>query len=388
MQFRKFGKLDWQVSALGFGAMRMPTLANGEIDESEAIKMIRTAIDGGVNYVDTAYSYHNGLSEVLVGKALQDGYRQKTRIATKMPSWLSKTPADLDRLFNEQLERLQVEKIDFYLLHAMNANYWKNYQQLNIFDWAENKKVAGQIGCLGFSFHDNFMVFEQILNGYDAWDFCQIQYNYMDTEYQAGERGLKAAAEKGLGVIIMEPLRGGALTKLPLPKPVEEVMRTNPRDWSPAEWAFQWIWDQPEVSLVLSGMSTLEQVQQNLLSASRSGIGSLSLQDKTFIEQVKQAYLSLNSIPCTGCGYCQPCPNDVLIPEIFALYNDALKYDEKTMVYGPGNPHWAYNNNIKPHHQANNCVECGLCEEACPQSIEIIDWLKEAHLRFAPPQGN
>lgn len=374
MNYRQFGKLDWQVSALGFGAMRLPTLDNdsGKIDETLAIHMIRTAIDAGVNYVDTAYGYHRGTSEVLVGKALKDGYREKVCLATKMPSWLVKTPEDLDRLLDEQLTRLDTNKIDFYLLHALNAEYWKNYQSMNVFDWAERKMAEGKFDHLGFSFHDEFSVFVDILNGYEQWDFCQIQYNYMDTDYQAGIKGLELAAEKGLGVIVMEPLRGGNLAKSPAPALVQEAFARSAHDWQPAEWALQWVWDQPQVSLALSGMSTLEQVQQNLVSASRSGVGTFSTQDHALLDNVRQAYHALVPIPCTACEYCLPCPSDVAIPSVFTIYNEAIMYD------APGHGRWAYADNIKAENRADNCVECGLCEEACPQQIEIINWLKIA----------
>jgi len=373
MRYRQFGKLEFKTSALGFGAMRLPTLPKtGEIDEPLAISMIRTAIDHGVNYVDTAYSYHDHQSEILVGKALKDGYRQKTAVATKMPSWLIKDTADLDRYFNEQLAKVDVEKFDFYLLHALSADRWETYKRIKVFDWIERQKANGKIGAIGFSFHDEYPVFEEIIHGYDAWDFCQIQYNYMDTDYQAGERGLKLAADRGLGVIVMEPLRGGGLARNPMPDAVDHVFKRSGRDWTPAEWALQWVWDQPEVSLLLSGMSTMQQVEQNLVSASRSGIGSLSRADQIIIEEVRDAFQSLVPIPCTTCGYCQPCPQDVLIPNIFSIYNESIMYDNQ------GNGQWRYGN-IKPENRADQCVECGECEAACPQHIEIIDWLKTAH---------
>ncbi len=373
MQYRQFGKLDFKPSALGFGAMRLPTLPKSEeINEPEAIRMIRTAIDAGVNYVDTAYSYHDHKSELLVAKALKDGYRAKTKVATKLPSWLVKTDKDFDRLFNEQLAKLEVEKIDFYLLHALNASHWENYQKLKVFDWIEKIKADGKIGAIGFSFHDAYPVFEQIINGYDGWDFCQIQYNYMDINHQAGERGLKLAADKGLGVVVMEPLRGGSLAKLPMPDPVMQAFAASDRDWLPAEWGLQWVWNQPEVSLLLSGMSAMEQVEQNLLSATRSGVGTLNDADHLIISQVRDAFESLIPIPCTACNYCQPCPHDVHIPRIFSIYNEAFKYQNQA------NGHWHYGG-MKKENRADNCLECGECEAACPQHIEIIDWLKTAH---------
>jgi hypothetical protein len=381
MQYRKFGSLDWEVSALGFGAMRLPTLDNdsGKIDESEAIRMIRYAIDQGVNYVDTAYPYHKGQSELLVAKALKDGYREKVRLATKMPSWLIKEPADLDQYLEEQLEKLDVERIDFYLLHALNKDSWKNYQDVNVFTWAEKKMSEGLFDHLCFSFHDEYPVFESIVEGYDNWTMAQIQYNYMDVNYQAGLKGMKLAADRGMAVVVMEPLRGGRIAKNPPPDAVADVWKKSDRDWTPAEWALQWLWDQPEVSTVLSGMSTMEQVEQNVQSASRSAVGKLNATDESLIKEARQAYESLAPIPCTQCEYCLPCPNGVAIPRIFSIYNDAKMYDSF------GHARWAYNNQVKPETRADQCIECGECEEACPQNIRIIDWLAKTHEALAQP---
>lgn len=383
MQYRQFGKNDWQVSALGFGCMRLPILDDdsSKIDHELAQAMIYKAIDAGVNYLDTAYSYHRGQSEVFLGKILKDGYREKVKLATKMPSWLVKTADDLDRLFDEQLTRLQTDHIDVYLLHALNASHWQNYLDLKVFDWVEKKMSEGLINNLGFSFHDKYEVFDKILNGYDNWDFCQIQYNYMDTDYQAGMHGLHQAAEKGLAVVVMEPLRGGSLAKNPAPKAVAEAFAKSGKEWSPAEWALQWVWNQPQASLLLSGMSTMQQVEENLVSAARSGIDTLTAEDLQVVEDVRQAYLSLTPIPCTKCEYCLPCPNDVAIPTIFAIYNEAIMYDN------PRSARWAYNNEVKAENRADNCIECGLCEDACPQQIEIIDWLKKADV-FLTAQNN
>lgn len=382
MQYRKFGSLDWDVSALGFGAMRLPTLEDdsGKIDEEEAIAMIRRAIDGGVNYVDTAYPYHKGQSEYLVAKVLKDGYRDKVRLATKMPSWLIKEPADFDKYLEEQLEKLDVQHIDFYLLHALNEKSWKNYQDLDVFSWAEKRISEGLFGHLCFSFHDEYPVFEAIVQGYDNWTMAQIQYNYMDVNYQAGQKGMRLAAERGLAVVVMEPLRGGRIAKNPPPDPVAEVWAQSDRDWTPAEWALQWVWDQPEVSTVLSGMSTMEQVEENLQSADRSGVGMLTDPDKALIAAARKAFESLAPIPCTQCEYCLPCPNGVAIPRIFSIYNDATMYDAF------GHARWAYNNQVKPEVRADNCIECGDCEEACPQNIRIIDWLAKAHEKLIEPE--
>lgn len=381
MQYRKFGSLDWKVSALGFGAMRLPTLEDdsGNIDEPEAAAMIRHAIDQGVNYVDTAYPYHQKQSEPFVGRVLKDGYREKVRLATKMPCWAVKEAADFDRYLEEQLQRLDVDKIDFYLLHSLNARTWGNVRDLGVLNWAEKSMSEGLFTYLGFSFHDEFPVFESIINDYDNWTFAQIQYNFMDVDYQAGRKGMQMAAERGMGVVVMEPLRGGRIAKNPPPAPVAKQWEKSDRDWTPAEWALHWVWDQPEVSTALSGMTTMPQVKENLASASESGVGKLTETDHAVIEQVRQAYESLAPIPCTQCEYCLPCPEGVAIPRIFGLWNDAAAYDAW------GHARWAYNNQVKPGEQADNCIECGECEAICPQNIKIIDWLAKAHQKLGEP---
>ncbi len=378
MKYRPFGQLNWQASALGFGCMRLPILEedSGKIDEPLATAMIRHAIDAGVNYIDTAWGYHREQSEPFIGRVLKDGYREKVRLATKLPSWLVHSQDDMERLLDTQLARLQTDQIDFYLLHSMNAKYWQNYQDLHIFDWAEKKMAEGKFRYLGFSFHDKVDVFESILNGYDNWTFCQIQYNYMDVNEQAGIKGLRAAAGKGVAVVVMEPLRGGGLVKTP-PAVAEQFNNTN-RDWTPAEWALQWVWNQPEVSLLLSGMSTMEQVQQNLASADHSGVGSLTQTDLGLIENVRAARASLAPVPCTHCEYCLPCPNDVAIPSIFEIYNQAVMYDDQN------NGRNRYKDAIHEENRADRCVECGTCESLCPQHIQIIEWLKTADAYLAP----
>ena len=375
MEYRNFGKTGFKPSALGFGCMRLPQLMGEEnaIDEPEATRMIRHAIDQGVNYVDTAWGYHGGQSEVVLGRILQDGYREKVALATKMPSWLIEKPEDFDHYFSIQMERLQTDRIDFYLLHALNQGYWDKYLNYKIFDWAEQKLADGKIGHLGFSFHDDYEVFERILNDYDHWDFCQIQYNYMDINYQAGERGLKLAAGRGLGVVVMEPLKGGRLAIEVPPTAVKNVFGQADVQRKPAEWALQWLWNQPEVGVVLSGMSTFEQVELNLASASRSGVDHLTPEEVGIIEDARDAWQGLAPVACTHCEYCLPCPSDVLIPQIFAIYNNAVMYElgerGKRM----------YQNQIPEENWADMCIECGACEDLCPQHLTIIDYLKDAH---------
>jgi len=375
MKYRKFGSLDWEVSVLGFGAMRLPVIeGNSEkIDEPSAMAMIRKAVDAGVNYIDTAYPYHQEQSERFLAKVLKEGYREKVRIATKMPSWLVKEEADFDRFLETQLKRLDVNKIDFYLLHSLNAGHWKQFQDLDVFTWAEKRMSEGLFDYFGFSFHDEYPVFESIVTGYDNWTLAQIQYNIVDVDYQAGRKGLGLAAERGLALVVMEPLRGGRIAKDPAPAPIAEVWARSERHWAPAEWALQWVWDQPEVSVALSGMSTMAQVEQNLETASESAIGKLSEADQALIAEVRNVYKDLAPIPCTQCEYCLPCPNGVAIPRIFELYNDAAAYDAW------GHARWSYDEQTKPEERADNCIECGECEAVCPQHIEIIEWLAKAH---------
>jgi len=286
MHYRPFGRLDWQVSALGFGAMRLPILDGdpGRIDEPAAAALVRSAIDGGVNYVDCAWPYHRENAEPFLGRALRDGYRARVRLATKLPCWLVKEADDFDRYLDRQLERLDTGKIDFYLLHALDGDRWREMRDRRVLPRAERAIGDGRIGCLGFSFHDTYPAFEEITLGYDGWTFCQIQYNYLDTEYQAGTRGLELAAGRGLAVVVMEPLRGGLLagnagqrSTMGLPPTIQAQWDGASVSRSPAEWALQWLWNRPEVSTVLSGMSTLAQVEENLAAASRSGAATRSM---------------------------------------------------------------------------------------------------------------
>jgi len=372
MQYRSFGRLDWKVSALGFGCMRFPT-SDGErlspnIVEAESLRMVRCAIDNGVNYLDTAYPYHGGQSEVVVGKALRGGYRERVKLATKLPVWLVEGPADFDRLLNEQLEKLQTGYIDFYLLHALSHSRWRDIVlKHKLLDRAEAALADGRIRHLGFSFHDEYEGFEEIVNGSDLWSFCQIQYNYMDTENQAGVRGLKLAASKGLAVVIMEPLMGGRLADPP--KDVLEAMENFPARRSPAEWALQWLWDQPEVSVVLSGMSTMAQAEENLRFADRSRIGSFSPADQALIAEVREKYCARTVIPCSKCNYCMPCPNGVWIPANFEFYNYARLYDDAAGA------RFKYQVFLTEEQRSGSCIACGACEELCPQKIEIGEWM-------------
>jgi len=371
MQYRPFGKLDWRVSALGFGCMRFPTLEGDsrKINEPEARKMLYYAIDHGVNYVDTAYGYHGGNSELFLGRALKGQYRDKIKLATKLPCWLVKTAPDFDRLLNEQRQKLQTGHIDFYLLHSLSKSSWTKVRDLGVLDWAQKAIADGRIGHLGFSFHDKYEVFQEIVDAYD-WTFCQIQYNYMDVDEQAGTKGLQYAAAKGLAVVIMEPIMGGYLANPP--QAILKLWDTAARKRTPADWSLQWVWNQPEVSVVLSGMSTREQVRENVASAQSSGVNKLTEEDLALIAQVRQRYRELRPIPCTQCAYCLPCPNDVNIPHNFKIYNDGLIYSN------PGRARALYSWMEKPA-RAEMCIQCQECEEKCPQSIAISEWMPIVH---------
>ena len=381
MQYRKFGKLDWDVSALGFGAMRLPTIGGDtkNIDQPEAIKMIRHSIDNGVNYVDTAYPYHGGESEKVVGKALKDGYREKIRLATKMPSWLVEKYEDFDKFLNEQLEKLDTTHIDYYLLHGLNPKRWPLLKELGVFEWAEKAKKDGRIKHLGFSFHAEYPVFEEIMEDAEHFTFCQIQLNYMDIDYQAGIKGMKLAAEKGLAVIVMEPIKGGKLGVTP-PQAVIDVWAKSEVKRTPADWALQWVWNLPEVSVVLSGMSEMRHVEENLVSASNSGPGTLKEYELALVEDAKKAYLDLGFVGCTACNYCMPCPSGVAIPDILGLYNEYYQSGQSDEIK---TKYWE---KITPETHGSNCTQCEACEAQCPQSLPIIKFMAETSRMFKQPE--
>jgi hypothetical protein len=374
MKYRSFGRTGWNASALAFGCMRLPCSGGPDkVDEALPTRMIRTAIDAGVNYIDTAYTYQGGKSEVAVGKALKNGYRQKVKLADKMPMWLLKEPADLDRIFNEQLSRLQTDHIDLYLLHSLNRPTWKKAQDLGVLEWAERQVSAGRIQWIGFSFHDELAAFKEIVDGWEKWTFCMIFYNYASETVQAGTEGLHHAASKGLAVSVMEPLMGGNLVN---PPPVVKALwEKAPKRRTPADWALQWVWNKPEVSTVLSGMSSMAQVQENLASAERSAVGSLSAEEVEIVSQVGAAYETLRPIPCTQCGYCMPCPSGVNIPRVLDVYNKAVAFcnpSEASREFGF----------LKRGERAGACTECQECEGKCPQEVPVHEWMKRIAKEF------
>jgi len=394
MKYRKMGSLGWDVSALGFGAMRLPVFNPLQVNEEEAIKMIRYAIDNGVNYVDTAYPYHNGQSEIIVGKALKEGYREKVHLATKSPLWMIKEAEDFDKFLNEQIERLQT-KPDIYLFHGLNRNRLKKIKDLKLIKKMEEAKTKGLIKYIGFSFHDNYDVFKEIIDYYN-WDCCQIQYNYLDIKYQAGTKGVQYAGSKGIALIIMEPIRGG---KLAIPdqvlerKPeIKEVLDKSEIKRSMPDWALQFVWNHPEVSVVLSGMSTMQQVVENVESAKNSGINTLTEKELITISQLREAYTNYVIVPCTSCGYCLPCPNGVNIPNVLRLVNDLYYWGDR------GKPRIAFfygrmaktNEDLEKRKAEGEevegaaalCIECGECLEKCPQQIDIPSYMEKANKIF------
>lgn len=373
MLYRKMNGVDRELSILGFGCMRLPVKSDGHVNEPLAIRMIRHAIDHGVNYIDTAYPYHNGESETVVGKALKDGYREKVSLATKLPSWLIESREDMDKYLNEQLQKLQTDHIDFYLVHSLVKNTWDKVEGLGVKDFLDSAMADGRIRYPGFSFHDDLKTFKRITDAY-GWKFCQIQYNYMDEHYQAGTPGLRYAAKKGLGVIVMEPLRGGVLAKQ-VPAAVD-VWDASGIKRSPAEWGLRWAWEHPEVTVVLSGMSDMAQVVENLQSAENGLPGSLSKKEMALYCKVRKLFRSRVKVKCSGCGYCMPCPNGVDIPCCFEMYNSAYMYEDAEyakQVYGFA---------TRGGSEASKCQECGKCEELCPQSIPIPEKLIEVKELF------
>jgi hypothetical protein len=369
MLYRKMPKTGDELSILGFGCMRLPVKADGSIDEERAVKQVRYAIDHGVNYVDTAWPYHGGQSEPLVGHALADGYREKVRLATKLPSWLIEKREDMDTFLDAQLEKLQTDHIDYYLVHALVGELWDNVEKLGVTNFLDKAKADGRIKNAGFSFHGAGQDFRRIVDAYD-WDFCQIQYNFLDEKNQAGTAGLEYAASKGLGVIIMEPLRGGNLTRN-VPPAVKAIWDEAPIKRTPAEWALRWIWNHPEVTVVLSGMNDESHIRENLSVADQAYPDSLNETELQLVQRAEKKYRELLKVGCTGCQYCMPCQSGVNIPLCFEEYNNLYltgNADGEKFMYaarlggavGLGTPEFA-----------SLCVQCGECREKCPQHLDI-----------------
>ena len=376
MQYRK-DKYGNDISLLGFGCMRFTRKGSG-IDHEKAEKEILSAFHQGVNYYDTAYLYPG--SEACLGKVLEDNHiRGQVKVATKLPQYMVKSPAAIDKYFDEELKRLRTNYIDYYLMHMLtDFTSWENLKKNGIEDWIKRKKEEGAIRQVGFSFHGTTDMFLRILEDYD-WDFCQIQYNYLDEHIQAGRRGLQAAAAKGIPVIIMEPLRGGKLVSS-LPAEAKKLIAEHGKKRSAAEWAFRWLWDQPEVTCVLSGMNSMEMIAENCRIASEVQAGEFDEADFAMIAGIKAAIEKTTKVGCTGCSYCMPCPKGVDIPATFRCYN--AMYTE-----GKSDARFEYARNVglrKNGAFADQCVECGKCEQHCPQKLEIRKLLKEADKALRP----
>ena len=377
MNYRK-DKYGNELSILGFGCMRFQTKM-GKIDFSEAEKEVIYAIENGVNYFDTAYIYPG--SEALMGEIFEkNNVREKVKIATKLPHYLVKNREGLDKIFNEELKRLRTDYIDYYFMHMLtDIDAWNRMIDLGILEWIEEKKKSGAIRQVGFSYHGNTDMFIKLLDAYD-WEFCMIQYNYMDEHSQAGRRGLNYAHKKGLPVMIMEPLRGGRLVNR-LPEDAKKIFKNYEKQYTPAQWAFKWLWSQKEVSVVLSGMNSMEMVEDNIKTASTTNVGDLSAKDNEMLMRVVKAINSKMKVGCTGCGYCMPCPKNVDIPGAFAHYN--RKYAEGW--FPAMKEHVMCTALRKTPTSISNCIGCGKCEKHCPQNIPIREKLKEAEKELETP---
>lgn len=369
MEYRKLGKTGITNSIIGLGTMRLPVI-NGEeanIDKEKAIELIRHAIDSGINYIDTAYPYHGGNSELIVGEALRDGYRERVSLVSKSPSWLIEDYSDFEKYLDEQLSKLKTDYIDVYLLHTLNKTFWENLKKHRVFDFIEKAKADGKIKNIGFSFHDKKDVFDDIIRSHD-WDVCMIQLNYMDEDNQATLDGLKLAGELEIPVVIMEPLKGGLLVNPPAK--INDIWNEASVKRDPINWSFKWLANRSEVVTILSGMGSKAEVDQNISYASDLKVDSLSEEEKDIYKKVKEAYESRIKVGCTDCKYCMPCPVGVNIPGNFKLINDVFIYENLASSKR------IYNSLYKEEAKASSCIECRVCESKCPQSIAISQELK------------
>ncbi|HVN96764.1 MAG TPA: aldo/keto reductase [Syntrophorhabdaceae bacterium] len=388
MLYRQLGKTGFEVSILGFGAMRLPVVGGNKtpmdgfdprsvIDEEKTKSMIDYAVRHGINYFDTAYPYHTGKSEPVLGKYIKP-YRDRVYLVTKLLPRFVETEADYDRLLDEQLKKLDTPYLDIYLVHGVNRPAWDKLKTLNITSFLDRIQKDGRARKVGFSFHDDVMLFKEVVDYYD-WAVCQIQYNYYDENHQAGKTGLFYAASRGIGVVIMEPVRGGQLAE-PIPAKVKTLWDTATVKRSAAAWALRWVWNHPEVSVVLSGMSNMDQLVENIRIADDGRANSLSDDELALINKVKNVYREAVRVNCTGCAYCMPCENGVAIPGIFSMYNDQYIFDDSNLAS------IRYSLMLSPNQQATSCTQCGKCEEKCPQHIEIRKELERAHASLYHPE--
>lgn len=380
MHYRTLGRTGVEVSALGFGCMRLPTLgAPDKIDEPAATRLLREAIDKGVTYVDTAWFYHAtsfgqaGQSEPFVGRALSGGYRDRVQLATKLPQQIIKRSDEMDRYLTQQLERLQTDHIDFYLVHGLDGDSWNRMRDLGVREFLDQARASGRIRFPAFSFHGHKDDFPRIIDDYDDWAFAQIQYNYIDTDYQAGVAGLRYAADKGIGIVVMEPLKGGRLAKN-LPPEMQAVFDIRPEGWSPAEWALRYVWNETGVSLLLSGMNEPAQLEENLRVAELAKPGALKKEQRAVYDAARSAMRARMKADCSACRYCQPCPQGVEIPELLAALNATSIWNTKDA--------WL-TGYARIKGKPDSCVECGQCEEMCPQGLPIRALLKETAAVFS-----
>ena len=369
MQYRQMPKSPDRLSILGYGCMRFPTTESGQIKEDKALELLHYAYDRGVNYFDSAWNYHLGESEPLLGKFLGTIDRGKAFVATKLPSWEIKKREDLDRYLDEQLERLQTDYIDYYLLHSLNSKNWENLLQHDILSFLEKAKSSGKIRFAGFSFHDHYEIFSRIVQSW-TWDFTLIMLNYLDTEYQAGLQGYKLALQNDMGVLVMEPLRGGKLVA-PVPDEVKDIWQKSRYKGSMADRSLRWVWNLPGCTTVLSGMSNLEQLKENIDLAGRHRANEIDEEELKLYASARREYIKRIAVPCTECRYCLPCPQGVLIPSVIGVYNEAVMFGDRERHRKE------YFDFIPEKGRADCCTSCGECLPKCPRNIDIPEVMKK-----------
>ncbi len=374
MQYREYGKLGYKVSAFGMGCMRLPSSVdekgNKTIHREEAIKMIRYAADHGVNYFDSALMYFDGDCDKLLGEALAGGYREKVKVVSKIPPGKVNSEEEFFQILDGMLEKLQTDHLDVLLAHNLGKESFAKLKEINMVSMMEKAKAQGKIKAIACSFHDDFETYKEVIDYY-PWDMSQIQMNILDVNNQATIEGMKYAASKGMAIVIMEPLRGGGLANPP--EPIQEIYRQYSDKRSPVEWALRFMYNFPEVSCILSGVSTMEQLQDNIRIFENAQPNSMSEDELKMIDTVRETYKKLIKVPCTGCSYCVPCPKGVNIPSVFELYNDGAMYGGYETIKE------RYQRRIDSGNSADHCVQCGACEKKCPQHIPIIETLKQAH---------